>query len=337
MSASPFIHARRASQRGVSLIEVMIAMAIGLVIIGAVGYLYLGTRQTFRTTENLSRMQEGARYALEIISRDVRMAGYIGCGNMQNIPVNTIANAPVPQLSASTAVMGEDTPAAPVSNFKVSSITRPAGDSISVMGAFGGGVPLDGNLAPSNANVQMAGNPYGFVPDDVLTVTNCTNADVFRATNVSNSGSITTIAHSNSANTGNRIGTYGPDSFIFKVQQFTYFIGTNPNGKRALYRTSLTEGTAELVEDVWDMQLSYGVDTNSDNAADTYSTATEVTAAANWPRVMSARISLLLVSPEDGIVSNAQTYNFNGASVTATDRRMYQVFTSTIGIRNRLP
>lgn len=330
-------------QRGFSLIELMVAVTLGFIVVGAVGYLFLGSRQSFRTTDNLSRMQENARFALESITRDVRMAGYVGCGSLQSMAVNTIANPPVPALSADNAIAGLDTPGAAITNFMGTTITRPAGDAVTITGAFGGGVNLTGNLDPSNADVQIAGNPYGFKANDILIVSSCTNADIFSATTVSASGGIVTVAHANSTNTGNRVGTYGPNDVVLKMEQYTYFIGMNPADKRALYRTSLTEGTIELVEDVWDMQIEYGVDTSvtADGAADEYQTATAVAAGTNWPRVVSARISLLMIGP-DNVLSTAQTYNFNGALVTpaatAPDRlRMHQIFTTTVGLRNRLP
>lgn len=333
MSRYPYNASQRSPQSGLTLIELMISMTIGLVILGAVAYLYLGTRQTFRMAEGMSRIQENGRYAMEVLARDVRMAGYIGCGNMRNVLLNTIANPPIPDLSVANAVTGNDSDSGPAS---IDGITRPAGDTISIMGAFGGGVPLDGNLLPSNANVQLVGNPYGFTANDVLVVTNCTNADMFRATNVSASGSITTIAHSNSSNTGNRIGSYGADAFVFKVERYTYFIGTNPANLRSLYRSSLTQGVVELVENVQDMQIRYGIDSNDDGAADSYITASGLT-AATWEQVVSAQINLLLVSPEDGLTPSSQTYTLDGVTTTAADRRLYQVITTTIGIRNRLP
>lgn len=330
----------RPRQQGFSLVELMVAMTIGFIVVAAVGYVYLSSRQSFRLTDSMSRMQENGRLAIETLARDVRMAGYVGCGNLKNATINTIANAPVPVMSMATAITGEDSGAA-VANYAGTTITRAAGDTISVMGAFGGGVNLVGNLVPSNANIQINGNPYNFAVGDVLMVTNCTNADIFRPTTVSTGGSVT-MSHSNATNTGNRVGTYGPDGVVLRMDRFTYFIGFNTaTNKRALYRTNLAKGvpedTVELVEDVEDMQIEYGQDTNGDGAADTYNDATAV--GANWAQVVSARISLLLASPENNIVPSLQTYNFNGGPVTAAagDRRLFQVLTTTIAVRNRAP
>jgi type IV pilus assembly protein PilW len=63
-------------------------------------------------------------------------------------------------------------------------------------------------------------------------------------------------------------------------------------------------------------------------------TADAVT-TANWPNVVSVRISLLVQSPEDNLVDAPQTYTFNSVTTTPADRRLRHVFTSTIGLRNR--
>lgn len=329
------------NHQGFTLVELMIAITLGFIVVGAVGYLYLSARQSFRTTDNMSRMQENARLAIETLARDVRMAGYVGCINLQSgsATIYTIAKPPVPALSPSVAITGLDSGASTVA-FLGTTITRPAGDTISVMGAFGGGVPLVGNLPPNNANVQINGNPHKFADEDVLIVSDCKNADVFKVTGIASAPGTVTLSHASSTNVSNNVGAYTSGS-VYKMEHYTYFIGENSYGKRALYRTNTIKGTAEntmeLVEDVWDMQIEYGMDTNADGSADTYKDATGV--STNWNQVVSARISLLLVSPENNVLTSSQTYNYKGSSVKAGagDKRLYQVLTSTIALRNRAP
>ncbi|MES2369192.1 MAG: PilW family protein [Pseudomonadota bacterium] len=321
-------------QSGFGLVELMIAVTLGLVLLGGIGYLYVGSRGAFRVTDNLSRMQENARYALDTMSRDIRMAGYIGCGNMASIRVRTIANPPVPQMTPGNALIGYN---GGTGWTNPTTITRVANtDVLSVMGAFSNGVNLTGNLAPQNANVQINGNPDGFQAGDVLVITNCVNADVVKATNVSTgSGTTVTFAHSNASNTGNRIGVYGSDAFVMRINQYSYFIGTNPAGNPALYRVGLNGKAEELVENVQDMQFSYGLDTTlptPDGAVDSYSKT-----PGNWAQVVSVTVSLLMRSPDNNLSTSAQPYTFNNVATNATDRRLYQVYSATVGVRNRLP
>lgn len=64
------------SQRGVGLVEVMISLVIGLVLLGALAYFFLGSQQMNRTHDDVSRMQESGRNAMEILGRAIRQAGY---------------------------------------------------------------------------------------------------------------------------------------------------------------------------------------------------------------------------------------------------------------------
>ena len=63
-------------QRGISLIEVMISLSIGLVLLGALAYFFIGSQQMNRTHDDLSRMQESGRNAMEILGKAIRQAGY---------------------------------------------------------------------------------------------------------------------------------------------------------------------------------------------------------------------------------------------------------------------
>lgn len=77
---------------GVTLIELMIALVLGLLVSAAALGVFSSNRETFRSTENMSRLQENARVAFELMSRDIREAGGIPCGNGIS-PTNNLASA----------------------------------------------------------------------------------------------------------------------------------------------------------------------------------------------------------------------------------------------------
>ena len=52
--------------------------------------------------------------------------------------------------------------------------------------------------------------------------------------------------------------------------------------------------------------------------------------------VVSMKISLLVQSYEDNLADTPMTYTYNGANITAGDNRLYQVFNSTVTVRNRV-
>jgi len=53
----------------------MVSITIGLVVVGAMTYLYIGSKGAYRGNESLARIQEAGRFALDAITRDVRSAG----------------------------------------------------------------------------------------------------------------------------------------------------------------------------------------------------------------------------------------------------------------------
>jgi type IV pilus assembly protein PilW len=69
-------HAPIQRQRGISIVEIMVGLAVGLVLLAGVASLVVGSRQTSRVERNLLEMQGIGRMAVETVSREVRKAGY---------------------------------------------------------------------------------------------------------------------------------------------------------------------------------------------------------------------------------------------------------------------
>ena len=66
-------------QNGFSIVELMVALLLGLFLVSGVTGMYISSKQTYRMTDNLSRLQESMRFSLEFMSQDIRMAGYLPC------------------------------------------------------------------------------------------------------------------------------------------------------------------------------------------------------------------------------------------------------------------
>lgn len=63
-------------QCGLTLVEILVALVISAFLLAGVIQLFLGSKQTYRSHDGLSRIQENGRFALEAMSRDIRAAGY---------------------------------------------------------------------------------------------------------------------------------------------------------------------------------------------------------------------------------------------------------------------
>jgi len=69
----------RRRQRGISMVEVLVAMAIGVLIMAGVMQSLISNQRSNQWSDDVSFIQENARYALEMLARDIRWAGYWGC------------------------------------------------------------------------------------------------------------------------------------------------------------------------------------------------------------------------------------------------------------------
>jgi type IV pilus assembly protein PilW len=348
---APIVSMRR--MHGLSLVELMIAMTIGLVTMAAIGWVYQGTIQTFRTHDSLSRMQEGARYAFEILAQDLRMAGAAGCPYGTNVNVVNGNTDWYKNLFGQALASDEE-------NGTANSETE-FSDALRVVRAD----VLREYLVQAHdaaAFVFTLTGVHDIEPGEFLVATDCVHASLFQVS----AAAPGTLSHAAGGVPGNSTGNLGaaaavyayiPGSRLYRLRGTTYYVDTNAVGQPALFRMRAVGATAvltpeELVEGVEDLQVTYGVDTTGDGETDfvdpdgdgdPYLTSAQVNSGAvpgatpqdKWARVMSTRISLLMRTTEDRVVPNPQTYAYNGANVVAADRRLRKVFTHVINVRNR--
>ncbi|MDD5033546.1 MAG: PilW family protein [Methylococcaceae bacterium] len=344
------------SQRGLSLVEIMVALTLSLVLTAAALGIYLSSRQAYRSSDAMARIQENTRYAFEIMGRDLRMAGYRGCAGSATNTVNTLNSASDFLWNFNQPIYGYE--ATTASSWNVvpldASIVSPLGgrDIVVLRGAFGSGIRVlqqPGGLDPGSADLKVTANS-DLEAGDIVMVTDCLAAAIFQITNSNTAGGFDNEVH-NTGNLGgmipgNATKTLGKNfegGEIMKISTKAYYIRNNPAGQPSLYRKEGTADAQEMVEGVQDMQILYGVDTNGDTAADSYKTAEGVQNDGQWDNVVAARVSLLLRSPEDNIVTPHQAYNWYKAprdttvsSTTAADYRLYQISETTFTLRNRV-
>ncbi len=345
--------------RGLSLVELMVAIAVSLVLLAGVYQIYMATKTSYRMDEGLARLQENARFALEFLARDIRMAGYMGC--------YTGAPGSVESILASTDFAWDF--GKPVEGHEY---TGSGGSADTDWNPSLGGTPLSGKVSAYSDVVivrRMAGNGVRLVPPysdsaqlfidpaysslfqigDILMVTDCTKASIFQATNIQPAGGKINVVHSAAGTVapGNSTpllgNSYGADAEVAKFITHAYFVGPGVNGP-ALMRARLqnSSGTAtttieELVEGVESLQVLYGVDSDGDGVPNQFLERDAVTDMAD---VVAVRVGLLLRTPEEvPKASAAPSTTLLGESITpsAPDRRLRRTAVVTVGIRNRLP
>lgn len=221
-------------QSGFSLVELMVAMTIGLLLLAALSYFLLGIKQAGRTTDDLSRMQENGRYAIDTLAASIRQAGY---KDNPDQAFTTIYGAAA--LATTQGVGG-------------------ASDSLTLRHA-----PQDATETDCSGVTPVTGTPV---------------VEVFAITD-----------------------------------------------------GALTCNGVIVAPNVADLQLSLAQGT-----AAGATTAYAAPGAIDDNSVVSVQVQLLLVSPRTGVAASAQTYVYNGASVTANDGRLRQVYTAATALRNRV-
>lgn len=70
---------RLQNQRGLTLIELMISLALGLALTAGAISVFQQNKETYQFQEAMARLQENGRYAMNIMARDIRSSGYRGC------------------------------------------------------------------------------------------------------------------------------------------------------------------------------------------------------------------------------------------------------------------
>lgn len=347
-------------QGGFSLIELIIAMTIGFFLTGVVAVLYFNVRTSFRYQEDLARLQETGRFAMERLGRDVRMAGYNGCGSLTEFSNVVNGGVASPFLNFANPVMGYEGGVStfPTEITSAGAITGSgAPDALVVLGVdTSNELIIKGHNPPS---AQIDTSQHAIKPGEILLITDCSHSSVFQMTGpTNNNNNATNVVHNTGTGSpGNctkylgascpasKSYTYKPGSSMLRVYSNAFFIAPSSlgNGRRSLWAMSLIGSTSgvsavEIMEGVQDMQISYGQDSNGDFSADKFVAADVIgTSTTEWAKVVSVRVSLLVKSSKDNIASKLQAYSFNGSSTTATDKSLYKSFTETITLRNRAP
>lgn len=324
-------------QSGMSLVELLIAMVLGLLVIGGVIGVFMSSKQTHRTTESLSRVQETMRVVFELMTRDMREAGGNLCG--QGLPIANVLNGaqtvpPIWYADMDNSLRGYDgNQAFAGAAFGTGNAARINGtDALQIIsGAGNRGLTVRQHNAAS-AQFKVNTTAHGIEDDDVMMVCDYQQVAIFQVTNASSSND--TIVHNTGTGTiGNcskglgfptvctTLGTaYEFDEHAQLVQLVGrgWYVGSNgraATGGRALYRVTMDGTPQEVIDGVTDMQLQYKTDT-----AVNYVDASAIT---DWARVEAIRVTVSL----EGTTAAASVDN----------GRLQRQFSHVVTLRNRVP
>jgi len=352
---------------GFSIVELMVAILIGLIILAGVIQVVITSKSTFLGQEEMSFIQENARYAVDLIGKDLQNAGYLGCaGNAANVAYVAKVSAGSADLWGVEYVKGyEGKPNGAASNASFPALYRDQvlpiyqpgtttvqdyPDSFIVRGGSGAVVALE---TQSGLRFDLKSNP-GFSEGEyiALIAEDCRRSAIVRAATVSGNSftlsadsvcdtSIKPIRDQNyicnvgclcSGESSNELFHSGSVAMSYSIH--AYYIadsGVLP-GVPALKRRVLHDGVGreeELALGVEDMEVLYGIVVGNNMR---YADASQIVANGwSWSNVSSVQVSLLVRS-QSASANQSQARPYLGNNYN--DRFMRQVVTSTFRLRN---
>ena len=337
-------------QSGMSLIELMIAMTLGIMMLSTAISLLVTNKRVYTEQNEMGALQENARFAIDLLVKDIRLAAFVGCSDeVTNVTnhlgnANTVNIANFSETATSALIEGRE------SNFN-SWFPSASTESIAEMDTTSDGItirhfqPTDISLLNNMATTADAltiNNTNGALDtlanDSFVAISDCGGADIFQANQIDRTNNIITPS-------ANLSRIYLKDNAnIHLLRNHRYFIKNSASGTGpALWRATPGTDTSgagrtfndeELIEGVQNMQILYGENTNGAVGVDGYFTANAVT---NWANVVSVKISLLMRTIRQyGTTIDTNTFNVLGQNLGPfNDRHRRRIFAATIEIRNR--
>lgn len=327
--------------RGFTLIEMMVAMLLGLIVIAGVISVFLAGQQTYRTNEALGDVENGSRTAFELLARDLRDAGLTGCDNSSG-RIADVINSTAWYADWSNAVHGYDNTSA-ITDPALTGITSGDGipvvnqSSVQIISTASTDVSVSWQPGKDSANIKINAATTELNKGDLIMICDFDHATMLQITNYQN----TTVDVEHNVGTGNpgncskglgypttcttngNAYTFTGNSRVAKLTAVDWYIGKNLAGTTSLYRLPAVNNSGtvsavtpqEMVRNVTSMKIKY-----LQPPGTSFLLAANVT---NWAVVNSAQVTLSLQS------------NNQRASVT-NSTALTRIFTSTTTVRNRV-
>jgi type IV pilus assembly protein PilW len=316
--------------KGLTLIELMISLALGSFLVLMIIQITLQNRQSARLQEAMAQSQENARFAIEMLSRDIRGADYWGCGGSTLVDFAPLLGA------GNTAVVGTYTAQS---------------DTLSLTSSSTTDVIVETDMSTTSQAIQVTPNTL-INQCDYVFITDCEHGDLFLAnangSAMQSTGNIPNpqgqaCSGTGGVSSGQITHTYSTGDFVLIAKNYLYqtaqISGTSDTTWGYTHRlVRLTNGVnaQPIVGGIERIRFLYGIDTDDDNVVNVYRYADTVTANSEWDEVVAIRYEMVTQSAEPFALRQPEPYWFDGQQVTPTDRRFRRVYSGTVTIRNRV-
>ena len=293
-----------AFQAGFSLIELMIAITLGLLLLSALTAAFINSSRTRDELERASQQIENGRYAMQALSDELRLAGFWAQFNIRAAAPPTPAAMPDPCVLAASPlnlVALRDAMPLHIQGYDDGNAATAAAIAALTCSDGAGALSLiDWKAGTDVVIVRRASTCIKGAADCALSsapyfqASLCNNASELGSPNWFDQFRLDTV-DGNLNRTLKNCTTTQPDKRQFIVR--IYFVANNDasgDGIPTLKRAELAGGSFPVVSiapGIENLQLEYGIDTNADGAADSMSA--DPGTVANWSNVVSVKVNLL--------------------------------------------
>ncbi|MFT7373182.1 MAG: type IV pilus assembly protein PilW [Oleiphilaceae bacterium] len=291
------------TQKGFTLIELMISILLGSFLMLGLFQLFQSSSQTNRLQNAYARTMENALVAIELLSRDIRMADFRGCSAITAI-TNHLDTTDSDYDAATMDFLAQGLDGQNnVNNQTIDGTSVINNTDVLLIRGSRDACSGTGRMMPSLSSASMfVSTDCEVEANQIVMLSNCSAGELFTITNVTPAtvagNTKKTIVH----NTGNPAagavknttktfaGIYSSESYLLVPYVKQYFLAEGTNGPSLFVNDSGIE--QELVPGVTSLQFEYGEDTNGDGAVDTYKDA----ATANMDEVINIRTTLVVTN-----------------------------------------
>ena len=308
-------------ERGINLIEIMVAMTIGLFLVLGATTLYISTKKTSDIDDTAARLQETARYAMSILESDIRMASYWGLNSSSSNFVNKSTRTTIGAASNSTNYCGADY-ATDVDKYIEASNTSYLSHNGSLLSC----TPKDNTASSTSDSITIR---------RTIATDSSSSADGTKIQVCSTRTSITLIKNSSATCANGEIRDLITNGYY--INQHSDQDSNTPSLRRKTLSAGPSFIDTEIIPGVEDMQIELGWD-NASGPNDTPSVVRYVS-ANNLPsggRIVSVRVWLLLrADAQDMAFTDDRTYSYaDRPNYTPNDHFRRILISKTIFIRN---
>lgn len=314
----------RQKQSGYTLVEIMVAMVITLIVMGGV-YNTL-TTETVNTEKEQMRidMQMSARLILDRIARDIRAAGFEGCGG--TLAANTLKNSgssPAPpgdlQIYTTTGTTATlpihikmkgairfqylGMPFAYVNNDSVVGNFYRDGTDVLTLRYLSEEASVTAPITAPTYDITLTSKSFN--QGDILVISDCEHYSIFQKTN----GPALSVVHADTASdlnsTDDLSHTYDTTAKVYKLKINTYFIDNTT------LELSVNERKRDIADNIEDLQFQYLYDTDGDNDLSDENWADTIAAGFTTSDVGAIRIFILVRNAFITVgYNNTETYDY---------------------------